>query len=443
MGTASVGHPRGPSRSRSTVTSTSRGGKTRTRTLTYQGRPTTLSGKGVKNRAAPQAARRTQRRVSRAADRVQRARRSSPRLTAPYDPDEAASLVKRVGGTTAEARALSTKITGESGGDPKAVGHDPGGTTGLGLWQMTTGVGNDDLIAKHGGEQAMLRPKPNARAALELYRGGGIGNWYAPSNAPGNPRGGKRPARKDLKVLAKASAAGIKTAMPKPKAKPKDKPKKKPGPWAGSQKAVLSKVPEATRPEGRGDKRTPAENSSVGGATNSDHLTTNQRSYAADLPAQDSVAQHIAKKLGMGSHTGTNQVVKNGYQYTLIWQDEGHYDHIHLGAEYVGKGIPPGTTLGGPSGSSTSGGGSISSGGGSSSGGSASSGKGGVAAIARATGKSVKAVKQMAKSNPKAYRSLLAQMMGATSDTGPSGAEGAVQAVVPQSLRRKYGKPAV
>jgi hypothetical protein len=442
MGTASVGHPRTPSRSRSTVTSSTRGGKTRTRTLTYQGSPTTLSGKGVKNRAAPKAAKRVRRQVHAASTRVRKALRSRPRLTAPYDPDEAASLVKRVGGTTAEARALSTKITGESGGDPKAIGNDPGGTTGLGLWQMTTGVGNDDLIAKHGGEQAMLRPKPNARAALELYRGGGIGNWYAPSNAPGNPKGGKSPKRKDLKVLAKASQAGIKTAMPKPKAKPKDRPKKKPGPWAGSQKAVLSKVPQATRPEGRGDKRTPEENSSVGGATNSDHLTTNQRSYAADLPAEDGVARHIAKKLGLSSHTGTNQVVKNGYQYTLIWQDEGHYDHIHLGAEYVGKGIPPGTTLGGPS-SSTSGGGS---GGGSISSGGGSTGtptKGGVAAVARASGKSVKQVRQMMKSNPKAYRSLLRGLVGSTSDVGPSGAEGAVQAVVPTALRRKYGKPAV
>src|SRR5690606_31013372 len=39
-------------------------------------------------------------------------------------------------------------------------------------------------------------------------------------------------------------------------------PKKLPGPWEGAQRAVLSKIPRSFRPEGRGDKRTPAENTS-------------------------------------------------------------------------------------------------------------------------------------------------------------------------------------
>ena len=123
-----------------------------------------------------------------------------------YTPDSAAALVEKVGGAPSEAKALSTKILGESGGNPKAVGHDPGGTTGLGLWQLTTGVGNDALINKHGGPQAMLKPKPNAKAALDLYRSGGLGNWYAPSSAPGNPKNAPhgKPSREDLKTLVKS-----------------------------------------------------------------------------------------------------------------------------------------------------------------------------------------------------------------------------------------------
>lgn len=145
-----------------------------------------------------------QRAVARALKRAQRATRR-PRLTAPYDPNEAAALVKRVGGSNAEARALSTKVIGESGGNPKAVGHDPGGSTGLGLFQVTKGVGNDALINHFGGEAAMLKAGPNARAALQILRSQGIGAWYAPSNAPGNPKGaGQKISRKDKKTLKKA-----------------------------------------------------------------------------------------------------------------------------------------------------------------------------------------------------------------------------------------------
>lgn len=120
-------------------------------------------------------------------------------------------------------------------------------------------------------------------------------------------------------------------------------PKKLGGPWEGAQRAVLSKVPRSFRPEGRGDKRTPAENTSVGGSSTSDHLTTNRASYAADLPADDKLARRIAKNLGLKSHTGTQTVTKDGYRYQLIWQDKGHYDHIHLGAQWTGQPSSGGT----------------------------------------------------------------------------------------------------
>jgi hypothetical protein len=77
------------------------------------------------------------------------------------------------------AHYMAMIALGESGGDPKAVGHDPGGTRGLGLWQITTGF-NNDLIQKYGGEAKMFVPGINALAAGDIYRRQGRGAWYAP-----------------------------------------------------------------------------------------------------------------------------------------------------------------------------------------------------------------------------------------------------------------------
>ena len=66
---------------------------------------------------------------------------------------------------------------GESGFNPRAVGHDPGGTQGLGLWQITTGY-NDDIIERFGGRQAMFNARTNAQAAKAIYSRAGIGAWY-------------------------------------------------------------------------------------------------------------------------------------------------------------------------------------------------------------------------------------------------------------------------
>lgn len=74
---------------------------------------------------------------------------------------------------------------GESSLDPKAIGNDPGGTRGLGLWQITTGF-NDDIIARFGGPQAMFNPYNNALAAKAIYDRQGIGAWYGTGFVTGN-----------------------------------------------------------------------------------------------------------------------------------------------------------------------------------------------------------------------------------------------------------------
>jgi hypothetical protein len=66
---------------------------------------------------------------------------------------------------------------GESGFIPTAIGHDPGGTTGYGLWQITSGY-NDEIIAKYGGPEGILVPRNNAMAAKDIYDTAGIGAWY-------------------------------------------------------------------------------------------------------------------------------------------------------------------------------------------------------------------------------------------------------------------------
>jgi hypothetical protein len=66
---------------------------------------------------------------------------------------------------------------GESALNPRAIGHDPGGTTGLGLDQITTKY-NDDVIRRFGGRQAMLNPVNSALGARLIYDRQGPGAWY-------------------------------------------------------------------------------------------------------------------------------------------------------------------------------------------------------------------------------------------------------------------------
>jgi hypothetical protein len=88
--------------------------------------------------------------------------------------DDVARLAESVGlpGVT-----FAQIAKGESGYNPRAVGHDPGGTEGLGLWQITTKY-NDDIIKRFGGREAMFNPRKNALAAKAIYDRQGIKAWY-------------------------------------------------------------------------------------------------------------------------------------------------------------------------------------------------------------------------------------------------------------------------
>lgn len=317
------------------------------RITAVRGTPTITQPQSVKK------ARRQSSRVLSSLRRVRAARESGPRYGSTFDPDEAASLVRSVGGTKKEARDLSTKIIGESGGRPDAVGHDPGGTTGLGLWQMTTGVGNDDLIAKHGGTKAMLKPKPNARAALELYRGSSnpMGNWYAPSNPPGDPKKVKpkvKPKPRDLKILAKA---GVET----PDASTSKRPFKKATAKAASAKKASKIINPKWDPDEDGHGETflakgispvvkrwsKKYNVRVGEAkADSGHVSPGhlEQGTATDLyPQEDSErgwdelekGLKVLENLGFEVGYGTNGVGQ-------AWSNHGRGNHAHV--EWVGQG---------------------------------------------------------------------------------------------------------
>lgn len=108
------------------------------------------------------------------------------------------------------------------------------------------------------------------------------------------------------------------------------------GGWQGS--APVARSLAAGLGESRTFKRTPAENSAVGGASDSDHLTTNRNAFAIDISAVgkagDRIVNRLAKRLGVKPNrlTGTYAPIYRGkYRIQILWRVEGHYDHVHVG----------------------------------------------------------------------------------------------------------------
>lgn len=93
----------------------------------------------------------------------------------------APSLVARIAAWAGlPGKAFEQIAHGESNYFPGILGHDPGGTTGFGLWQITNRVNGplfEKFVQQLGGWLEMLNPLKNARAARWLYDRGGLSHW--------------------------------------------------------------------------------------------------------------------------------------------------------------------------------------------------------------------------------------------------------------------------
>lgn len=189
---------------------------------------------------------------------------------------------------------------------------------------------------------------------------------------------------KQYQAIAKeARAMGIDVKRPPASASgsyPAKEAKQLAGAWGGTER--LLDMANGGDFEISSTKRTPSENEAVGGSSTSDHLTTNPLSFAHDLPTTDpqygyEIMKQYHKRLKLNEPlqpTGTHNYTSRkypGYTFQFIWQDSGHYDHVHIGGRYTGEDLPAGTYGGAAPGASygSGGGGGYSGGGGAAMGG--------------------------------------------------------------------------
>lgn len=87
-------------------------------------------------------------------------------------------------------------------------------------------------------------------------------------------------------------------------------------------------------------KRTPAQNSAVGGSPNSDHLTTHTTTMARDFPtfSGEDDARALAREIGWddwspNSYVSFTRVVDAfSFRFQILWGSGiGHGDHVHVG----------------------------------------------------------------------------------------------------------------
>jgi len=92
------------------------------------------------------------------------------------------------------------------------------------------------------------------------------------------------------------------------------------------------------------EKRTPAYNASIGGSSTSDHLTTQELTFATDFPTYsgEEAARALAKQLewsgwSANSYDGLDKAIDgHTYRFQILWGSSiDHDDHIHVGISLV------------------------------------------------------------------------------------------------------------
>jgi hypothetical protein len=140
----------------------------------------------------------------------------------------APELVERIAAWAGlpDPKAWAQIAHGESSYEPGAIEPTEsigiGGVPvkGYGLWQMTTGVGNDALINRFGGTSQMLNPLVNARAAKALFGMQGWGAWHGTKFLTGHAQGGFVNAATGVLATAATAKSKVKDKLhPAAKAK--------------------------------------------------------------------------------------------------------------------------------------------------------------------------------------------------------------------------------
>ena len=118
------------------------------------------------------------------------------------------------------------------------------------------------------------------------------------------------------------------------------------GPWAGTQRVARS-LARLGRRYGCTPTSEKRPRKFTGSGNISDHWVGSRDTYAVDLDSAsctmaypggeaDRTARAIATAIGASTHTGTVNVVRGAYRMQLIWQDDGHYNHVHIGVKRIG-----------------------------------------------------------------------------------------------------------
>jgi Transglycosylase SLT domain len=118
------------------------------------------------------------------------------------------------------------------------------------------------------------------------------------------------------------------------------------GDWDGSRKFALA-LAELGRPYGCLSTSEKRERKYTDSGGISDHWIGSLDAYAVDIDSAactmhypggeaDRTAEAIAAALGMPTHTGVVEVVRGAYRFQLLWQTDGHYDHVHIGVKLIG-----------------------------------------------------------------------------------------------------------
>jgi len=117
------------------------------------------------------------------------------------------------------------------------------------------------------------------------------------------------------------------------------------GSWGGSRKFALALAGLGER-HGCFPTSEKRERKYTASGGISDHWVGQADAYAVDINSAsctmdypggdaDRTARAIALALDLPTRTGTVNAVRGAYRFQLIWQDDDHYDHVHLGVARI------------------------------------------------------------------------------------------------------------